>query len=144
VLGGLSLRLRLASVGVLLGLGSMHAAGAVLRDRTPPTFAGLRSATTCIPGPIGGDRLSSYRLVWPAAKDNITRPGRILYDIYQATSSGGERFSRATYTSRRGAIAFATPPLSSSKTYVFVVRARDAAGNRDRNRRERAGVNLCE
>jgi hypothetical protein len=145
VLGGPSvLRLGLVSVGVLFGLGWMHAAGAVLRDRTPPTFAGLKSASTCIPGPIGGDRLSSYRLVWPAAKDNVTRQGRILYDIYQATSSGGERFSRATYTSRRGATAFATPPLSSSKTYFFVVRARDAAGNRDRNRRERPGLNLCE
>jgi hypothetical protein len=145
VLGGPSvLRLGLVLVGVLLGLGWMHAGGAVLRDRTPPTFAGLRSASTCIPGPVGGDRLSSYRLAWTAARDNVTRPGRILYDIYQATSPAGERLSRATYTSRRGVTTFTTSPLSSAKTYFFVVRARDAAGNRDRNRRERAGLNLCE
>jgi len=63
--------------------------------------------------------------------------------VFQATSPGGERFSTPTYTTRRGATSFATPPLSSTLTYYFIVRARDAAGNRDRNRRERPGMNLC-
>jgi hypothetical protein len=128
----------------LIGSVGMHAAVAVTRDHTPPRFAGLRSATTCLPGPIGGERTSSYRLVWAAAKDNVTRSSRIRYDIYRATSPGRENFSRATYTTRRGATAFATPPLPSTKAYFFVVRARDAAGNRDHNRRERPGLNLCE
>ena len=122
----------------------MHGAGAGLSDRTPPTFGGLRSATTCIPGPVGGDRRSSFRLVWVAAKDSVTRSSRMVYDVYSATSPGGENFSAPTYTTRRGAVTFATPPLSSVETYYFVVRARDAAGNRDRNRRERLGVNLCD
>jgi hypothetical protein len=122
----------------------MRSVGATSRDRTPPAFAGLRMATTCIPGPIGGGRTSRYRLVWNAAKDNVTRSSRIVYDVYRATAPGRESFSRATYTTRRGATAFATPLLSSDKTYYFVVRARDAAGNRDRNRRERLGMNLCE
>jgi hypothetical protein len=115
-------------------------------DRTPPVFAGLRSATTCIPGPVGGDeRMVSFRLAWPAAKDNVTPARRIAYDIYQTTSPGAERFSRATYTTRRGVTSFVTPPLPSNatETYYFVVRARDAAGNLDRNRRERPGRNLC-
>jgi hypothetical protein len=112
-------------------------------DRTPPTFGGLVSATTCIPGPVGGDRMSSYRLTWVAAKDNVTPSSRIVYSVYRATSPGGEDFSAPTYTTHRGAVTFVTPPLPSTASNYFVVRARDAAGNRDRNRRERLGRNLC-
>ena len=131
------------SAFVLLASAGTNAAG---RDRTPPVFAGLRAATTCIPGPVGGnERISSFRLVWPAAKDNVTPSSHIAYDVYQTTSLGAENFSRATYTTRRGVTSFVTPPLPSNATgtYYFVVRARDAAGNRDRNRRERPGRNLC-
>jgi hypothetical protein len=112
-------------------------------DRTPPTFGGLVSATTCIPGPVGGDRMSSYRLTWAAAKDKVTPSSRIVYNVYRATSPGGENFSAPTYTTRRGAVTFVTPPLPSNVSNFFVVRARDAAGNRDRNRHERLGRNLC-
>jgi hypothetical protein len=116
------------------------------RDRTRPAFAGLTAATTCIPGPVGGGvRMSSFSLVWPPAKDNVTPSSRIAYDIYLTTTAGAENFSRATYTTRRGVTKFVTPPLPSNgiDTYYFVVRARDVAGNRDRNRRERPGRNLC-
>ncbi len=67
----------------------------------------------------------------------------IVYDIYQATKSGGEDFSTPTYTVRHGAIAFTTPPLPADQAFYFVVRARDRAGNRDFNQTEREGVNLC-
>jgi hypothetical protein len=131
------------SAFVLLASAAIHAAG---RDRTPPVFAGLRAATTCIPGPVGGgERMSSFRLVWPAAKDNATPSSRIVYDVYRTTLQGAENMSRATYTTRRGVTSFVTPQLPSNgiDTYYFVVRARDTAGNRDRNRRERPGRNLC-
>jgi hypothetical protein len=131
------------SAFVLLASAGTHATG---RDRTPPAFAGLKSATTCIPGPVGGEeRMSRFRLMWPAAKDNVTPASRIAYDVYQAIAPRAENFSRASYTTRRGATSFVTPPLPSSATmtYYFVVRARDVAGNRDRNRRERPGQNLC-
>ena len=120
----------------------LFSAAPAVRDRTPPTFAGLKSATTCIPGPIG-ERLSPYRLLWPAAKDAVTPRSRLRYDIYRATAPGRENFRKPTSTVR-GVTSFTTPPLSSAQTHYFVVRARDAAGNRDRNRRERAGENLCE
>jgi len=113
------------------------------RDRVPPTFTGLKSAVTCIPGPVGGDRTSSFHLTWAAAKDNVTPSSRIVYDIYQARAHGTESFLHPTYTTRRGATTFTTPPLHSTESYYFVVRARDAAGNRDRNRHERPGRNLC-
>ena len=113
-------------------------------DRSPPKFAGLTAATTCIPGPVGGPvRNSSYYLKWPVASDNATPVTRILYDVYEANSSGGEDFSSPTYTSQAGATTFTTPPVPDDRPYYFVVRARDSAGNGDTNRVERPGVNLC-
>jgi hypothetical protein len=113
-------------------------------DRTPPAFAGLTAATTCVPGPIGPGISSSYHLGWEAASDNRTKPKGIVYAVYQATHPGGEDFSRATYLSKRGATSFETPKLPSSQSWFFVVRARDRAGNEDANTVEREGVNLCE
>lgn len=116
---------------------------AAQRDRTAPVFAGLRSATTCIPGPVGDGRTSVYHLVWAAAHDNVTPRRRLAYLVFQSTSSGGESYSRPSYTTALGATSFATPALPSDVSYYFVVRARDAAGNIDHNRQERRGVNLC-
>ena len=135
----------LAAAFALLALGS--ATGAFARvagqDRTPPAFAGLQSATTCVAGPIGAGRTTSYRLVWDEAVDDVTPSTKLVYDIYQATKSGGEDFSSPTYTVRHGATSFATPLLPVETTFYFVVRARDRAGNRDSNEVERQGVNLC-
>src|SRR5262249_3005711 len=106
-----------------------------LGDRRAPTFGGLVRATTCIPGPAGGPlRSSRYGLQWRAANDDSTPASKLVYDIYQATSPGGEDFAKPTYTSDPGATSFATPELPDDASYYFVVRARDAAGHRDRNR----------
>jgi hypothetical protein len=113
------------------------------RDRTPPAFAGLNSATTCVPGPIGGGTTTSYHLSWDPAKDNQTSTSEIVYDVYQATTAGGEDFSTPTYTTAPGATSFDTPELTTDEVFYFVVRARDQAGNRDSNTVERQGVNLC-
>jgi hypothetical protein len=113
------------------------------KDTSPPTFAGLKSATTCIPGPVGGGRTTSYHLSWDPATDNRTPPRKIVYDVYQATAPGGEDFSVPTYTTAAGATSFDTPPLPTDKAFYFVVRARDRAGNSDSNKVERQGQNLC-
>ena len=113
------------------------------RDRKPPVFAGLESATTCIPGPIGPERTSSYHLSWEAATDNVTPSKHIVYNVYQATTAGGEDFSKPTYTTTPGVTSFDTPQLPSEKYFYFVVRARDNAGNEDSNTIERQGQNLC-
>jgi hypothetical protein len=126
------------------GLALLTNAGAATRDRRPPRFDGLNSAVTCVPGPIGGGRTTSYHLSWDAATDNVTRSRRIVYDVYQATKAGGEDFSKPTYTAPAGAESFDTPPLPTDETFYFVVRARDRAGNRDSNTVEREGVNLCD
>jgi CARDB len=113
-------------------------------DRTPPLFTGLNRATTCIPGPVGGEvRYSHYSLRWDAAADNVTPASEIVYDVYQANTSGGESLSRSTYTTSAGATSFTTPLLPDNASYYFVVRARDEAGNHDTNKIERLGMNLC-
>jgi hypothetical protein len=113
-------------------------------DRTAPTFTGLERATTCIPGPVGGGtRSSPYALRWLPATDDVTPASAIVYDIYQANASGGEKFAVPTYTTQPGATTFVTPLLSDDETYYFVVRARDEAGNRDTNDVERLAANLC-
>jgi hypothetical protein len=112
-------------------------------DSTPPTFAGLTSATTCIPGP-GSGVTTRYVLSWDPAADDVSRAKKIEYDVYQASKSGGEDFSSPTYTTREGATSFTTPPNPAEQPVYFVVRARDRAGNSDTNTVEREGVNLCD
>jgi hypothetical protein len=112
-------------------------------DQIPPSFAGLKSATTCIPGPIGAGRTSSYHLRWDPATDNVSPSRKIAYDVYQANTFGAEDFATPTYTTPAGATSFTTPPLPTDKTFSFIVRARDQAGNSDSNTVERAGQNRC-
>jgi hypothetical protein len=135
------------AAGALLLLGALllvlSSPAQAKRDQVPPTFAGLNSATTCIPGPIYAGRTTSYHLSWDPATDNITPSRRIVYDVYQASTSGGEDFSTPTYTTPAGATSFDTPPLPADVTFYFVVRARDKAGNSDSNTVERQGLNLC-
>jgi hypothetical protein len=116
----------------------------IVTDDSPPVFAGLQSATTCIPGPIGSGTTSSYHLAWEAAADDFTPSSEIVYEIYQANKAGGEDFMSPTYATAPGATSFDTPKLPSGDAFYFVVRARDQAGNEDSNTREREGQNLCE
>jgi hypothetical protein len=112
-------------------------------DQTPPLFAGLTQAVTCIPGPIGPGRSSRYGFSWTAASDDGTPPGLIVYDIYQATTPDSEDYTTPTYTTHPGATTFSTPILSNDNNWYFVVRARDQAGNHDTNTVERHGFNQC-
>jgi hypothetical protein len=138
---GVRSALVLLVVAIVLAAGPT--AGAKRRDHTPPTFAGLKSATTCVPGPVGGGRTTSYTLRWDAATDNVSPSSAIVYLVYQAKAPGTEDFSTPTYTTTAGATSFATPPLPADKPVYFVVRARDRAGNIDSNTVEREGQNLC-
>jgi hypothetical protein len=128
---------------VLMALVVVGPARALAADTTPPVFEGLQSAWTCIPGPIGEGRQTHYHLSWNAAKDDVTPSSQIVYKIYRATAPGGENFSRRTYRTV-GATSFETPLLPTGRTFYFVVRARDRAGNEDSNTIEKEGQNLCE
>jgi hypothetical protein len=111
-------------------------------DHTPPRFGGLLSATTCGAGP--SSRPTPFLLRWKVAVDDTAGRAAIAYDIYRSSTSGAHDFGRPTYTAPAGATSFRTPPLAGDKTWYFVVRARDLAGNADANRVEREGQNLCE
>jgi hypothetical protein len=112
-------------------------------DTTAPTFAGITSAFACTPGPQRPGQTTPYTLGWKPASDDATPADRIVYDIYSATTRGGEDFTKPTWTTPPGATSFRTPGLPSHGEAYFVVRARDAAGNRDSNIRELKGVDPC-
>jgi hypothetical protein len=113
------------------------------KHHKPPKFGGLKSAVTCVPGPTGPGRETSYHLSWEAASDDLTPSSKIVYEVYEASSQGGENFARPTYTTAPGATSFNTPRLPAEKSFFFVVRARDRTRNEDKNTVEREGQNLC-
>jgi hypothetical protein len=113
------------------------------QDTTPPTFAGIKSAFACTPGPQQPGQTTPFTLTWTAATDDVTPSSLIIYDIYVATVSGGENFGQPTWTTGPGVTSYRTPGLPSHGTFYFVVRARDQAGNDDQNVVEVRGVDPC-
>jgi cytochrome c len=104
--------------------------GPACDDMVAPTFAGLTSAT------LTG--ASTARLCWGAGSDDVTAPGALLYDLYQATTPGGQGFaSPPVLTSAAGATCADVSGLTPAQQYCWVARARDGAGNRDGNTVER-------
>jgi len=61
----------------------------------------------------------------------VTASSAIVYDISVATAAGAP--FAATYTTAAGATSYVVGGLTAHIDYYFVVRARDAAGNRDAN-----------
>jgi hypothetical protein len=109
-----------------------------------PTFAGLISAETCSsPGPALLPQAGSYTLTWNAATDPVTRSSDIVYEIFVASTPGGEDYATPTYTTSPGVTQFVTPFTPRRGPVYFVVRARNAAGHEDTNTVERQGVVRC-
>ena len=94
-------------------------------DVTAPTFAGATSATAL--------NNTSIRVNWVAASDDRDLPAQIVYNIYYATSSGGQNFGTPDLTTAPGVTSQVVGGLSAATTYWFVVRAEDRAGNEDGN-----------
>lgn len=113
------------------------------KDTTPPVFAGVKTANACTPGAQRPGETTPFTLTWDAATDAVTSTSRIIYDVYESGTAGGEDFSHPSWTTSPGVTSFRTPGLPSHGTFYFVVRARDQAGNEDRNRVERLGVDPC-
>ena len=113
------------------------------KDTAAPKFAGLQRAFACTPGPQRPGQTTPFTLGWEAATDDVTPPSRIVYDVYLATTSGGEDFSEPTWTTPPGVSSYRTPGLPSHGTFYFVVRARDLAGNEDGNTVELRGSDPC-
>lgn len=105
-------------------------------DILPPTFGGLSSATAL------GAR--SVDLRWTAATDDTSKPDGIFYDVFVATTSGGEDFTSPSFSTLGGATSFTLTGLTPLTTYYVVVRARDQAGNQDKNTVERSIKTLAD
>jgi len=96
-------------------------------DTTPPTFTGIKYVNNTI-------YTGTLNLSWDPASD----PGTpITYNIYQATTSGGQNFSKANYTTLN--TKYKVSGLTNGVTYYFVVRAKDNLGNEDTNTVEKSG-----
>jgi hypothetical protein len=100
-------------------------------DTTPPAFAGLASATAAG---------TAVLLTWSAATDAIDPPQYLVYDVYVATTPGGEDFTSPSYAIGAGGTSFTAENLAVGTTYYFVVRARDTSGNEDTNTVEKSAT----
>ena len=126
-----------------VGRFSFRVSGTAPADTTPPRFAGIEQAFACTPGPQRPGQTTPFTLSWTAATDDVTPSSLIVYDVYVATAPGAEDFTKPNWTRAAGVTVFRTPGLASHGTFFFVVRARDQAGNEDRNRVERRGIDPC-
>jgi len=94
-----------------------------LVDVSPPTFAGITGATDAESGSGG-----TVDLTWSAASD-ISPP--ITYNIYWATSSGGQVFGSPPQATSLLLTGDTVNGLTDDIPYYFVVRAEDSEGNED-------------
>ena len=99
---------------------------------SPPKFSGVTSA-----GPASA---TSLQVTWSPATDAVTPASEIVYDVYVATSAGGEDFAKPRVTSPPGALSVLVAGLTTSSTYYVVVRARNQAKGEDTNTVETTGV----
>jgi len=91
---------------------------------SPPSPSNLQAA------PISDDGIE---LTWTASslETDVSQ-----YNIYRATSSGGQNYSSPTYTVSVGITSYTDSGATPGQTYYYVVRAQDAAGNTDTNTNE--------
>ncbi len=102
----------------------------VCANDTPPAFAGLTTARLLDP--------THVELCWSAATDDATPAEKLVYEVYEGILPGGENFTRLPrFTTGTGQTCAVLPGRVPNETNCWVVRARDAAGNRDGNFAER-------
>ncbi|UWZ79944.1 CxxxxCH/CxxCH domain-containing protein [Geoalkalibacter halelectricus] len=117
-------------------------------DVTPPRFFGLEKA---VPAHISG----AVNLFWPIAVDDYSRVtykvwwtdgsfnlhfnlGRTLPEMDTTYGSGDEEYT--IWTDVTTGLGYQVGGLDDGKTYQFLVRAQDEAGNRDANIRAREAI----
>ena|GEM_PF-2195861 len=101
-------------------------------DKEAPSFTGLSSIKVNYP--------DSMMLLWSAAKDNVTPENEIAYLICMSDKEGGCKDSFIVKYTVTGILKYEVKGLEDGKTYYFVVRARDKAGNTDTNTVEKSAV----
>lgn len=129
-----SLDLEDAEGEIWLGVRAVDAAGnedqnvrvtsTLAPEEEPPVFFGLSSVEV---------ERDGIRLKWATAVDNATASSDIVYEIYWSDMSGAQDLSRPGATTEPGAGRHLVTGLSPETRYYFIVRAVDAAKNRDQN-----------
>lgn len=97
-------------------------------DTMAPVFGGVTGAT-----PSG----NTVNLSWTAATDDLSMQSQISYLIFASKVSGTFNFGTPLMTSPPGVTQFVVTGLDAQTTYYFVVRAQDAALNKETNVMER-------
>ncbi|MEO7096083.1 MAG: fibronectin type III domain-containing protein, partial [Polyangiales bacterium] len=111
----------------------VSATTAASADVKAPTFGGLASATA--------SSRTSLALAWADASDDFSLPADITYDVYVATAAGAEVFTSTTRFIK-GATSYTVTGLTANTTYFVVVRAKDEAGNEEKNVIEKSAKTL--
>lgn len=96
-------------------------------DTTPPRFDGLDEVE---------ERDDGCELAWSAARDDVTAPEAIVYEIHLALDGEPFDLTMPVALTEPGATSFEID-LPPGLDYVFRVIAVDGAGNRDDNDRDR-------
>lgn len=104
-----------------------------LLDDTPPNFAGV--------GLVTGIDATTLRISWLPAVDDTFTASELAYDIFVATSSGGQSFASPTLTVI-GDTSAQISGLERETTYYVVVHARDPLDNVAKAKKEVAGSTL--
>jgi chitodextrinase len=107
---------------------------AEIEDTAPPAFAGVRRAVAA--------SATALDLFWERATDNETPAEDLVYKAYAATGSGAQVFSSPDVVVV-GVTSARVEGLEPETRYHVVVRAEDAAGNRDSNVVEASAVTLA-
>jgi len=122
----------LAAFALLLAVFSGCGGSGTTTDTTPPTFAGVKSTSS---------QATSITISWSPASDNVTAPWDIVYLVYRSPTSGFTPSpTNLIATTARGALSFDDTPLITGSTFYYVVRAMDAAGNKDSNTKQIMGA----
>ncbi|MBL8714998.1 MAG: fibronectin type III domain-containing protein [Myxococcales bacterium] len=111
---------------------SIERSATSLADTTPPTIGGAPTVKALGP--------TSLQVTWPPASDDVTDPKKLVYRVFMSTSTGGQDFSAPIGTVIAGDTSYTVSGLDPAKTYYFVVRAVDEAGNVDSNKNEAKGT----
>jgi len=101
-------------------------------DKEAPNFTGLSNIKVNYP--------DSIVLNWTAAKDNVTPESEIVYIICMSEQEGGCKNSFVEKYTVTGLLKYEVKGLEDGKTYYFLVRAKDKAGNTDTNTLEKSAV----
>jgi alpha-tubulin suppressor-like RCC1 family protein len=110
-------------------VGGCSAALPYQHDSQAPTFGGAQAAS--------GVSASQITVSWAAATDSVTAPASLVYEVCRTAEPDGcvNQFTASEVTPP-GVTSFTMGGLAEGTRYYFVVRARDEAGNLDRNTSE--------